>query len=512
MNNIKRLIVIVLATFGIFAIAACGKKDKDLTRHIPQDAASVISINIGQVLSKVDMAELRKSFLVKMFEQGLRQEKVPNFLEDPEVIGIDIEENIYVIFSADDNDEAMMLAKVEKKKKLQEFAKSFGEKVESADEFDYIQLGNDMLAWNGDLAVMITGSNDSKDGLVKRMNGVFGMPEDQSISGKFDSFDEFIATGADLALWMRPDQVNMKRMNIPNPSQIGGLTKGEQFMTLNFEPGQIHLHGRYFPDEAGKAEMKQLLSNEFDEALLQNIPGGDIFGFVSISLNPDHLSKMMEANTNEALQQEWLQKVAGYIEGDVFIGAVGMQDKMAADSLGEGGMSFMPAMPEPVIYATFTFKDTTGLDSLFAMAGDSIMAKKENYYDLGEGKIFFRKGARGYVTNSRNYQAMMSNLQSSGNTLNDNQRKLATTYPFVLFIDVKKLASEYMKVSRDEGQAGMINILAEEINTIEITAEPYNDKYLSGDLYIRMKDKETNSLQVVVNIIMQMMAGMGGMF
>lgn len=176
--KMRHLFQTFLFVCAVISLSSC-HKSADYRQLVPDNAETVLSVNIQNLYQKSGIAENKK--IQQLIKEGMDgKEDIQSLLKNPGSTGIDFSEPMYV-FSMDNQKNVNVLMKVVSKKKVtttlkELFKEKEGYKTEDSDGWSFIEIDDKALLAYNEEALLITNSgktylkNQIKESKEKKNN------------------------------------------------------------------------------------------------------------------------------------------------------------------------------------------------------------------------------------------------------------------------------------------------------------------------------------------------------
>ena len=288
----------------------------DHARVIPDNSIAVISIDLEEIAEKGGLEEIKEmEFYQKIIENLKREDKdfaelVEEMVDDPFITGIDVTEKAYFsVFLEGENPFFLTTMGVRNRDKFREFLTKLLDKIPGGDEdailddgdYDYLELGRDgILAWGDDALVLLsTPSYRASDGLKDKLDEIMALDEGEQVA-ELENFEEFHDEGGDIAFWINTTPMARMFKGMADSRAFGRMDFDEDILKdnyahvfLNFEEGSIKTNGKIFGNEQ-LSDFIDEIGGDFEEDILEYIPGEDLRVMYSLALNFDKVEDLLE--------------------------------------------------------------------------------------------------------------------------------------------------------------------------------------------------------------------------
>lgn len=313
---------------------------------IPTDAPVVMKMNVGEVLKKSEISELKEfqEYLESSVEDEIEDAKLKalckEVIKNPKKSGFDVMSPVALAVTDLENPQMIFVAPVDSRKKLEEnietIIKATGSddylKLDKSDDYTVIKAGRDKevsMAFNNKRFVVVVGIDNKAKSASK-----FVMQEKSNSILSQDAYKDFVNTKDDVAFFFNYDPIlGFLKKNVDDLGFDPQLLKGTSvFASLNFEDGKAVMRVKTNPGEKFNKYVEKVWK-EPNSKLLTYVPKdaiavgqfaiGDISTAIKAGLNTlsrrdtqeflDGLSELMGHNVTVAeFSKLFSGSIAGY--------------------------------------------------------------------------------------------------------------------------------------------------------------------------------------------------------
>jgi hypothetical protein len=338
MKSVIRMALLLVVATAIFT--SCKKPVPKTTTHIPKNASVVIGINTKNLHSKL---EKNQDLLASIFRNHASSDTINNAkqeLEDLKNSGLDLQENFYVSMirkvggmGADAGNIIAVVGAVKDASKLGSYIskKHPTSEVKKEKDYSYASVdGDNMIAWNDELAVFIRNQqtysggmeydstthtfnlkrpgNNSSD-LKSEIETYFTLKEDNSVAS-IPEFRDLMQEQVDATLWANSGtSLESFPVTLPNVREL--LANSYTAGTLNFEDGKIEIKSKSYYSQQLKDILKKYTGPIADLNLIENYPSNNINGFLVFAFNPEVISAVVRYLQVGGVVDNFLTKTMG---------------------------------------------------------------------------------------------------------------------------------------------------------------------------------------------------------
>jgi hypothetical protein len=330
--RVSLFMLTALTMFSLLSVSCGSKKDSlsganGILKKIPENAAAVAVINVGQMMKKLNYADFKKT---EMFQDMLKEAKtdeMKKILENPESSGIDMSSQFCMYVDAKDKDDfsVVFLMPVKNIKDLESvFEKSAKagkespfKDIQSAKSFKYV-TGKDAslsfgLGWDKNLMVFVY---NTKSDVEKSLSAVFENNGDKNISSNKNFKVDRIAKH-DMALWVQSDpfvsivKADKKMSRTLKQITFLGLTEealngNTMAMYYDFNNGEMQAGISYKMNEQIEKEYGMIFKKKMNTDFSAYFPKKNLSGISMFGLDMNGLKKVMENRSVDGFANAYL--------------------------------------------------------------------------------------------------------------------------------------------------------------------------------------------------------------
>ena len=517
---------ILVAAAIIFTIASCSKTNKQ-GRYVPQEAAVVLHIDGKTMSEKLPWDEVKKN---PAFEMIKADSSIPLFIQkafdNPDNAGIDVNNDIIIFLTKDERGAYFCvqghIKDAEKFKLFNIDVTKNGFETKKGD-VTYITaqpvvagFNKNMFAYVVDAPYTLTGddkySRRNKPRLSRDLPGtcenVFNLSAGKSM-GENEKFTELVKQN-DVHVWLNMEQIlkaNSAMEDIPF-GDISKLYEGNiATVAVNFENGKVSLKTKNYYSKEITSLYKKYTTDNFDEAMVKNIPAKNVAAFMAMNIKPAAVQEMMKLANMESMVNIAmlfmgfsLDDLSSALKGD-FMVAIG-DFKVKTDTVKnyfEPGKFEVRNKVEPDMLLAASVKDKDALHKL--NKGFDKLKKRSGFSDIDDtNESAFTAQNDSYFAFSTSQQ-MADDYIKGGNGSFDFLTKLKDN-PLGAYANLQEII-----------KAAQLDIPADDTawqKTATVALKYFKDVYMWGGKYdgggfvtnieINMNDNSSNSLKQI-NII-----------
>lgn len=215
----------LVVVFLLLTTVSCKKSEEHL-RLVPESAGVVLIYDVQELSQKIKLNEFTGSNVYALLEEELQKEGkkgkdaaklFASMLETPEDFGVDLEKEVYMFFTAEEDDEAFIgyVMGIDGEKfeenllsKIEDISDEDID-IEEEDEIHYIEIDEQaIVGWNDKMLLMLVvpdldndSEEESKDNIEDYMVECFERKKGESIISN-DDFMTFYENRKDLSFWV----------------------------------------------------------------------------------------------------------------------------------------------------------------------------------------------------------------------------------------------------------------------------------------------------------------------
>lgn len=509
--RIQSLLTILTATI---LFAACGKKP-DHARYIPSNAVTVIGIHSDEIGKKVAWSAITGSELYKKLEEKLKMDK--DFKAMSEESGIKTNSTYYGYYVNTDGRKGDFFAilPLDNKGKWESFFKKENPEANITDKEGYqlATTNNGMSAgWNDE--VVILSSTDKAEAFDK----AFNITEVEPLTNN-KHYTAIEKAGHDITIWVNYDQLmNSAMQDRTMQAVMGNLAMSATMwkdasaaIGIDFEDGSIEGVSYYYPSDELSGSMQKMWKQNIDASFVSRLPKDNLNMMMAIKVTPQGVVDMIEklgllgiANVQLANQDLTVEEVVESFTGDMVFA---INDFRVVDTSYN-----MPTDNDGM--ATKTYQGPTA-HYLYAMG----IAKKETfskYIDMGlQAGVIVQQAENTYTISDADSVCMIINddMLVVSNSYTTATGFVAGTYksmPFkkgkevkgtnmYMFADLESITANIPdSIMSGKDQKAMISF-KNLFKTAEINNSNYKNDHFEGNITVKLKNKDENSLLQIID-------------
>ena len=334
----------ILALCIPLAFISC-KKDAvtsdDALVLIPQNAATVMRVDIPSLMEKADFEAIKKTDMYRKSVEDAREES-PAFakvLEDPAASGVDFTKMGYLFFTANPEKESEtfngFLVSLKDAKKLEALVKTEGD-VNAKSSFKYV-LGEDdkIVAWTDEVALF--GNSNDFINLVDEAGKIFQTKAAESVAENKDLQKAF-AESHDLSLWFNSNplagsselQMGTSMAEIDPEALKDNYVHGY----MDFLDGRIEGTANLFLQKKLTKDFDKLFNDKVSSDFSKYVPGDHLAMLLTGAVNIRGIDEVLSARSQSKGFLEFSLKEYGLTTkdiretfgGDIVFAAVGQEE------------------------------------------------------------------------------------------------------------------------------------------------------------------------------------------
>jgi len=324
MKELKKIKSIGIILFGISALflSSCSSSPENL-KVIPEETNIVSVIDVYSIIKKGKLTEISDLKFFKTFKKEIRSENkkvskiIDNIIEDPTLLGIDFQTDVFVYYINEAQDEKFVClsAEIKSEEKFFEFIENVLDKsdvefdIEKEKNYSYTIVGNEIaIGWDSDKVILLTAENyKSRENLDLEIETLFELKEKDQITAK-EEFNKFYSNKKDISVWLSTNLFEGNYVFKKIEKEIDfDITDNYISAYLNFDDDNISLKTQFSPNSEIQKMMDEnnVWDNKFNSKLLRFFPKQN-FATASISINPISYYNILEQEDNfEKIQSEF---------------------------------------------------------------------------------------------------------------------------------------------------------------------------------------------------------------
>lgn len=487
----------------------------DYQSVIPKDSVAAIKINIGQLLNKSEVLEMKT--VKDLAELGVSQSDasvesqrlLKAILKDPNASGLDVNQPMVAVFEGLNMKGLLTFAVSDKEalvNTLETLQKEF-ENIGVVISFDESEKGYtiinvfepyDNISWDiaaFDKNKLVFAIAEKNPDVVPYMELAY---EDQALSDS--NFQAFINTQKDISIYydlsilteiMPLLQAQMPELNMG--AYLGMMEGATGLVSLDFQQGKAVLDYEMInPSDELIAYYKQFVKKP-NKKLLAYVPENSYLvtnmGVQNLSKCFDHLPEATNMFDEIGMKAEWLND----LNGD-FAFAVSQ-----SDDTNEPLLIFAAQCEDGELINFFEnlLQQEAGLkevaEQVYAIGG--VSNKMPYYAGYKEDVMFFMPGSI--------YEQCVDGNKWKKLNKNFSKNSLASIFNNNGMVIDLNLATANIKKAFEDSYIGQDErMVLACLNSLESLTASYENDNLEGEVVLNFKDKENNSLKAVIQLIM----------
>jgi hypothetical protein len=538
MKSVIRMALLLVVATAIFT--SCKKPVPKTTTHIPKNASVVIGINTKNLHSKL---EKNQDLLASIFRNHASSDTINNAkqeLEDLKNSGLDLQENFYVSMirkvggmGADAGNIIAVVGAVKDASKLGSYIskKHPTSEVKKEKDYSYASVdGDNMIAWNDELAVFIRNQqtysggmeydstthtfnlkrpgNNSSD-LKSEIETYFTLKEDNSVAS-IPEFRDLMQEQVDATLWANSGtSLESFPVTLPNVREL--LANSYTAGTLNFEDGKIEIKSKSYYSQQLKDILKKYTGPIADLNLIENYPSNNINGFLVFAFNPEVISAVVRYLQVGGVVDNFLTKTMGTnytlqealkaIKGDfaVMFSDFQIGSPKAINQTTEAQQIQTVTYNSGNLLINVPIGDKVEMRKLMDnLAKNGLVTKVNNEYRLtqqvrGLGiKLSVDDKNLLIATDSSlitKYKSKGGKLKIGNDVMNDFKGKSA-----IFYLDIENILNGVAGNPADTSNQKILTKAKGTFKDVKAYAKNFNGKYVEGHCEIRFKNTNENGL------------------
>ncbi len=307
----------LLALFSILLFASCKNSGTD-ARYIPKNAAVVVHLNGKTLTEKLPWEEIQKNEAYKMvYADSSLKGYVKDVLDNPEVTGVDIANNVFIFMEADSAGSYVAVhGRLKDAEKFSAFLKKSPENTVGKNG-DLNTLKNRASAgvWNKDRFLMVLESPDTKSSpfplpdemsdvapgnstqdLAARAFKIFGIKEKESLAEE-RKFTKLLGEKGDMHFWMNTYALysNTPQFSAMNMMNLTKIYEGSFLAaTATFEKGQVLGEFRSYSGKELTDIIKKYSGKGIDKDMVNKLNSDNLAALYFANFKPEGVKAMLD--------------------------------------------------------------------------------------------------------------------------------------------------------------------------------------------------------------------------
>lgn len=536
----KNILCILLLTGALAAQAQMPAND--LLRHIPADADQVVDVNLGAIVSKIDLLALMNMAKSKTMNNK-DVAKMTQLLNS----GIDAHQSLifaginsnkedsikYQVFILHLTDSAKFAATA------RNMAKENAEPIHYLHPMAKLRVavrGHDAIAWTDKLAILVMATSPKNTSgtpqplatLQARAARRCAMALEGFATTKFITDEHFTTTfadGGDIHIWnLHGGWANMmnkimQKMPADKMGQMGALSQmmhsgkgqGQSIGTLRFDNGSIKYTTLKFMPPNELATMKVLVGQGLNPRLLSLVPPRQILGVAAIHYDMAALEDTIKRNPMYPMIDTMLKSkgvsvmdILHTFKGDFMVLVCSPDKNAPADTTGK------KKMPTPTFYLVATINSKTAFEKIApvikikdvsAVTADQAAADTTNrkhplpYYSVQNDILVLGK-----YPQASEFFTHGTNSDQAGKLLPDQP----TANLLTMGIDIHAFLTGMlgpMLGSGDQGDGQKLMQTIGQLQTLQLSVGAIRGDAMESKFELRFADQNKNSLTTLIDMV-----------
>lgn len=340
----------LLAFLLLITFASCKNSDTD-ARYLPKNAAVVIHLNGKSLTEKLPWEEIQKNEAYKMvYADSTLKDYVKDVLDNPEVTGIDISNDVFIFMEADSaGSYGAVHGRLKDAEKFSSFLKKSPENtVGKSGELYNLRNRKSAGVWNKERFLIIVDMPDTKGmdlqaddvmsdsapstggrDLASQATKLFSIGEKESLADE-RKFTRLIDEKGDMHFWMNTYALysSTPQFSAMNVMNLTKLYEGSFFTgTAIFEKGRIDGHFRSYSGKELTNIIKKYSGKGIDKEMVNKLQGDDLAMLYFMNFKPEGVKAMLDvmgmtgfANMGLAMAGLTIDDVVKGFKGDFVFG------------------------------------------------------------------------------------------------------------------------------------------------------------------------------------------------
>lgn len=489
------------------------RKAPEYTRFIPEDAEGVVRIDIRQLIEKSGLGkdqQLKEKF-IGAWEREMKpatQEKLKQFMENPEKTGVDWREPLFVFGRSETlKSEGALLAKVQDKSALTDMLNAMVDEqvfpeIQEKDRITYASDGRFVWVHTDDVLLVLYANDKHEDMLHAVARHLEA--DDEGLHGR-EGFRKMCESKGDIQIFVDGEWLKEEFLDKPMTKDwLAGMTQdvGMDFDCLSdisFEKGDIRLTTEIFgqTEEASNLLSTANWMGKINDDYFALIPESALAVW-ALNLDGEQIYNRLIAmdmlkNLNEE-EKKTIEVLAGNFQGNVVMVLNG--DPFAMFSGGRG--------VELALYARI--KDATvmedAIENLTAKSGKGTVKNAEGIYAVPFGlwnTDYLYMGVKNkdlFVTNNIGLTRMeKANTPMSVKGIKGSMGYFTLNFKPILDNPAMQAIAGGLKGKEQTGW----NVLSC-FSKLEVISSEYN----KSEIYLRLNNQQQNALELLIDMVKQL--------
>ncbi len=491
-------LVIYLSFAG--CLISCGKPVEN-SKFIPQDVSIVFSFDLARFSQKApDWPEaLNQDF--PLFNLGKKDEMGHRLINS----GIDFKSKAYLfsnIYTREDPNENYyaLSFKLDNESNFDDFIREFPTQkldIKSYAGLKYTLVNNKtILGWVNRVALLITKEAKTEEKLLRdALLKLRDLPESQSLKKNNEEFQRLRLSEFDMATWVNlgsfQDVVKTSLKQVPLPITLD-LTQNYLTTVTNFNTGQIATEVKLYNLNESLQEYEDVIKDQIAPQMLLEMPIARPLVLLGLGLKMEGITRFYNSLGGYWFNSSTSSDILQMLNGDILAQLHDIQ----------GGR-------EP----KYEYAISLGIDEqetlqnvLEKFVEDQVLISRDSFYYAPVPDLYvLERSGFIYLTPS---DSIRQQLMISQKTTEPSEavQLLGQDGFFTLFADVKKESRAKLPSELFQGDRiveGIVKYTETPVESLSIRIKPIEDKISNTRILVRFKEKETNALQLLVNLLVR---------
>lgn len=473
--------------------SACSTSSNPGLNYVPKEANVIMSFNIMQMHDKLKDGNINIDSLTSSFRTQDSAFTLLSYLNLKKPLLTYIEYKSSVMTGKD-----VMVGTIGELGDKSGFEKQLtainpGKTIEKKDGYSLLSVDNNSCyAWNDKIVVFYIGNN-----IVDKVPTLFSLKKDASAADDKNAA-KFLGRKGDINLYTS-SQDGATGIPMLSMTKISDLVKGNYGgATINFEKGQVVSDGDFYYNKTVVDLIKKNPSKDIDKAVLAHFPGKPL-GLFQISLNLKQLFSFLDyAGITNMI--EGYMKNLGITLDDV---ASAFTGQLAIAAQDVAGSTVGASTPKMLITAPIGNKSS--FDKVMgALAKMGIVEQKAGQW---VPKGVSADEAWSFHTDDKSLVVSTDKAISEAFISGSGQMVYPKNLDFsdktcAFYLDINTLLSQI--AAKDQSSASAdLNLAIQTLEDADVTTSNLEGDHASTKMVVRLKDKNQNSLPVLVSLIQQ---------
>ncbi|MEM6963780.1 MAG: DUF4836 family protein [Bacteroidota bacterium] len=319
MRLIRKIALLLLLAFTVVGAYA-----QNLQQYIPSDATFVVSMNLGNLDSKISFEKLKQydfyKDAMKEFEREMAREdeSLGEIAKNPSSVGINVMKESYMFGKI--TEESSLFGFIFNISDNKKFTKFFKEKVlpeangvmGKTGKFETMSTNEATFAWNDKVGILVGG--DVKENIEEGTSretpitafskSILSAKAKKSILADRRYLKATKGKKSDMRMWMDYQWIFDMQTQGEDMAGVPGmegmmdavkdLYKDTDYMVeLNFNDGAIVMDSKLYSNEETMARIRKMTTGEINKDFFKYLPKDNLMGYMSLALNMANMADGM---------------------------------------------------------------------------------------------------------------------------------------------------------------------------------------------------------------------------